>query len=41
MKLKNKIHAFVYAIGKEEIFIKLARMFDTKIVVDKERFRKL
>jgi len=28
----------VYAIGKEEIFIKLARMFDTKIVVDKERY---
>ena len=41
MKLKNKIHAFVYAIGKEEIFIKLARMFGTKIVVDKERLRKL
>lgn len=37
----NKIHIFVYTIGKEEIFIKLAKMFDTKIVVDETKMKQI
>jgi len=41
VKLGHKIYMYVYMIGKEEIFIKLAKMFNTTVVVDDERYRKL
>ena len=39
--MKHKIHIFVYTIGKEEIFIRLAQKYKTQVVVDEDRFRKL
>ena len=41
VKLRHKIYIYVYTIGKEEIFIKLAKMFNTTIVVDEDRYKKL
>ena len=40
-RLKNKIHTFTYTIGKEEIFVWLAKMFDTKIGVDEKWYRQM
>ncbi len=40
-KLGNKIYIFVYTIGKEEIFIWLAKLFDTKIVVDEKKMKQI
>ena len=39
--MKHKIHIFVYTIGKEEIFIRLAQKYKTQVVVDEDRYRKL
>ena len=32
---------FMYNLGKEEAFLGLAKEFDTKVVVDEDRYRKV
>lgn len=41
-KHKNfRVYLFVYLLGKEEVFSSLAKEFDTKIVVDEDRYQKI
>eukprot|EP00345_Euplotes_harpa_P003200 CAMPEP_0168329900 /NCGR_PEP_ID=MMETSP0213-20121227/7388_1 /TAXON_ID=151035 /ORGANISM="Euplotes harpa, Strain FSP1.4" /LENGTH=278 /DNA_ID=CAMNT_0008333323 /DNA_START=431 /DNA_END=1264 /DNA_ORIENTATION=- len=39
--LNYRVYLFVYLLGKEEVFSGLAKQFKTKIVVDKDRYRKI
>lgn len=37
----HRIFMFSYHLGKEEVFVKLAEDFETLVVVDEDRYRKL
>jgi len=36
-----RVYLFVYLLGKEEVFSSLSKEFNTKIVVDEERYNKI
>ena len=38
---KYRVYVFSYNLGKEEVFINLAKEFETLIVVDEDRYRKI
>ena len=37
----SKFYIYCYTLGKEEVFINLARDLDTKIIINKERWKRL
>jgi len=39
--VNNKIFIYCYTLGKEEVFANLARYFNTKVILQKDRWNKL